>query len=419
MPSLPHNVFLIARREYLEKIRGRAFKFSTVLVPGLMILLLAGNLLTNRNLGTGKHVAIAASNPELASAIRDQILSDKAAKFTVDVMSPATEQDRAALSQKVRSKAIDGFLWIEAKHDGLPTATYISGSATDSIITGRLRTALNHALLAERLSAGGMPRAQVDALLESVPVESLRLDAKGRTGKGSGIMAFSKIILEMFLLTMPILLYGMDMARSIIEEKNSRIFEVMLSAVSSRDLLTGKLIGIGAVGLTQIAIWVAAGLLLSGSALAGAFMHGDLSLQFTWVEAILFPVYFVFGYLLYSALFAGLAATCETVQEFQMYAPLAVLPTWFSFGMLPVLLNNPNSPWSVGASLFPATSPFLMVPRIGLQPAPWWQIAVSIALLVLSLWAVMWFASRLYRIGILMYGKRATLPEIVRWLRYS
>jgi ABC-2 type transport system permease protein len=222
-----------------------------------------------------------------------------------------------------------------------------------------------------------------------------------------------------FLLTMPILLYGMDMARSVIEEKSSRIFEVMLSISSPDELLTGKLIGVGAVGLTQIAIWMAAAVLLTGSALAAPLLSGDFSVHFSLAEGIFFPVYFVLGFFLYSALFSGLAATCETVQELQMYMPLAVIPVWGSFGILPLIMSNPGSGWAVATSLFPFTSPFVMIPRMGLETPPVWQIAASLGLLLATIWATLWFSSRLYRVGILMYGKRATLPELLRWLRYS
>lgn len=424
MFKLPRNILLIARREYLEKIRGRAFRLSTVLVPVLMIALLGGSFFTTRSLSAGRHIVIAAPSPSLAAAVRNQLLAEKNTRLTVDIDAPATEQGRAELSQLVRTKAIDGYLWIQAQNDDSRnddsfSATYVSGSAGDSVTSAKLESALNDALLRQRLAESGVAGARIDSLLKNVPVQTLRLSSGGNARPSSDRLMIGKIMLEIFLLTMPILLYGMDMARSIIDEKSSRIFEVMLSVVRPGDLLTGKLIGIGGVGLTQIAIWVAVAALFSGSALAATVMHGDVSIGFSWAEAVLFPVYFVLGFLLYSSLFSGLAATCETVQEFQMYAPLAVLPTWFSFGIIPVVLNNPNSRWAVGATLFPFTSPFMMVPRIGLQTPPTWQLAASIAILIFSIWAVLWFSSRLYRIGILMYGKRATLPELMRWLRYS
>jgi ABC-2 type transport system permease protein len=162
-----------------------------------------------------------------------------------------------------------------------------------------------------------------------------------------------------------------------------------------------------------------AGAAVAGSALAGPILSGSLSIHFSWVEGVFFAIYFVLGYLLNAAFFAGLAATCETEQELQMYTPLAALPTWISFGLIMIVVNNPNSALSIAASLFPATAPVIMMLRMGAQMPPVWQFAASIGIMLVSIWGVLWFSSRLYRVGILMYGKRATLPEIFRWLRYS
>jgi ABC-2 type transport system permease protein len=282
-----------------------------------------------------------------------------------------------------------------------------------------LETALNRGLVSERLTAAGIKQADADALMKEVTIETLQVNKQGNAAKSNGMAAFYKAIAMAFLLTIPILLYGMDMARSIIEEKSSRVFEVMLSVARADDLLTGKLIGVGAVGLTQIAIWVVAAALVTGSALAAPLLSGDFALHFSVAEALLFPVYFVLGFFLYSAFFSGLAATCETAQELQMYMPLAVVPVWLSFGIIPFLLNNPSSVWAIVASLFPPTAAFVMLPRMGMETPPIWQFAASIGLLLLSIWGVLWVSSRLYRVGILMYGKRATLPELLRWLRYS
>ena len=134
---------------------------------------------------------------------------------------------------------------------------------------------------------------------------------------------------------------------------------------------------------------------------------------------VLFPVYFLLGFLLYSSLFAGLAATCETEQELQMYMPLAAAPTWLSFSLILVVINDSNSLWAVAGSLFPPTAPIIMFLRMASERPPAWQFAVSIGLLALSIWIVLAISAKLYRVGILMYGKRATLPELVRWLRYS
>jgi ABC-2 type transport system permease protein len=413
------NILLVAKREYLQQIRGRAFKFSTVLVPLLMAVLLGASYLTGRHASSGKHIAIAANDAALADQVRREMLYDTKAQFAVDVVAPATEDDRASLRKRLQDKTIDGLLAIDFAPDGAVTATYSSVSAGEFGNIDGLQHFLNRAVIRERLVSGGMKPPELDAVLTWVPIDNLQVNKEGRASKSSGMAPFYKAMTMAFLLTMPIILYGMDMARSIIDEKSSRIFEVMLAVARPDDLLAGKLLGVGAVGLTQIAIWTIAGGLVTGSALAAPLLTGDFALHFSWAEGLLFPVYFVLGFCVYSAFFSGLAATCETAQELQMYMPLAVVPVWFSFLILPFLLNDPTSAWAIAASLFPLTSPFVMIPRMGLDMPPLWQFAVSIVLLLLNIWFALWFSSRLYRVGILMYGKRATLPEIVRWLRYS
>jgi len=415
------NMLLIAKREYLEQIRGRSFRISTVLVPVILIGLLSVSAFTGHRMGTGKHIVIAADNPALAADVRSNLLSNKRTHDTVDVVAPFTAQDRANLLARIENKSVDGVLIIENSASSKPQVTYISESSGDLMDTSELDEAVNNGLINLRLTQQGLTPEQVEALLKTVRIETLQISSKGKTGKSQGMAPFYKAMLMTFLMTMPILLYGFDMARSIVEEKSSRIFEVMLAVTRPDDMLTGKLLGVGAVGLTQIGIWIAAGVLLSGSALLEPVLRGDIKVHFTLIEAVLLPIYFVLGFFLYSAFFSGLAATCETAQDLQMYLSLAVIPTWTSFAILPFLLNNPNSPWVAAASMFPPTAPLVMVPRLGMLPAPypWWQVVVSIALMLISIWAVIWFASRLYRVGILIYGKRATLPELLRWLRYS
>ena len=411
------NLLLVARREYLEQIRGRAFRVSTILVPALFAFIFLIAIFSSRGSGVGKHIVIAAPSAGLANAIRDEMMKDKDAKTTVDVVAPATAADRADLLQKVQTKAVDGMLWIE-NVGGTMKATYTSQSSGDIVISSRLAGALNHALTMERMTARGMNQAEVDALLKEVSIDTLQLDKQGKEVKSSGIGSYMKGYIMALMLSMTTMIYGMNVARSIIQEKTSRIFEVMLATAKPTDLLAGKLIGVGAVGLTQIGIWVACGVAI-GSYFAAQLVNGPFAIHFSWIEGVLFPIYFVLGYLLYASLFAGLAASCETEQELQMYTPLAALPIWLSFALIWLVINDPNSVWSIGASLFPATAPIIMMLRMGSEMPPLWQFGVSIAIMALSIWIVLWISSRLYRVGILMYGKRATLPELMRWLRYS
>jgi ABC-2 type transport system permease protein len=410
------NVFLVAKREYLEKIRGRSFRISTILVPMLMIGAVGFSAFTGRKINTGMHIAIAADSAALAGDVRTELLRDKYAQYKVDVIAPATAQDRDAQLDRIKRKQLDGLLSIENSADGAPHVTFTTGTFGD---LSRLTNAFNRGLVHERLTAAGMDAGRVDAATKYVSIEQLQVNNDGKTGRTAGAAPMIKAVIMAMLLLMPIMLYGMDMARSIVEEKASRVFEVMLAVVKPDDMLAGKLIGACGVGLTQIAIWATAASIFTVPAVAGSMLSGDFSIHFTWMDAVFFPVYFLFGFLLFSALFSGLAATCETSQDLQMFMPLVAIPVWISFGILPFLVKDPSSNAAVFGSLFPLTSPFVMVERVALQPPPLWQFGVSIGILILTLWAVVWFAARLYRIGILMYGKRATLPEILRWLRYS
>jgi ABC-2 type transport system permease protein len=412
------NLWLVAKREYLEQIRGRAFRITTILVPALFAALIGVMILAGRSASGAKHIVIASNDAALAGELRDQFLAHDQSKSQIEVEAPATAADRPALVDRVKTKAIDGFLWVDVPAGQAPTAVYESQTAGDFITNARLSSALNHALVRRRLAASGIQAANVDALLKDVEIDTRTVNKQGKETKSNAMSSFWKGYAMAILLSMTTMIYGMNVARSIIQEKTSRIFEVMLATAKPTDLLAGKLIGIGAVGLTQIGIWVLAAVAIGGS-VAAPMLAGQMDLHFAWVEGVLFPTYFVLGYLLYASLFAGLAASCETEQELQMYTPLAALPIWLSFALIVLVVNNPDSALSIAASLFPATAPIIMMLRMGSEMPPAWQFAASIAIMVLSIWGVLWVSSRLYRVGILMYGKRATLPELVRWLRYS
>jgi len=413
------NKLLIAKREYLEQIRSRAFKLSTIGLPAALALVFGISYLSSLGLGAHKHMAIACGDAALANNIRARLTSGKDSKAVVDVVAPARPEDRALLTEQVRTRAIDGLLWIETPAGGAPAATYYSQSAGDFMSTARLKEALDNSLVSEHLTGAGMNRADADQLLKGVSIQGFQVKKNGQLVKSNAMASFWKGYVMALLLTMTVMIYGLNVARSVIQEKTSRVFEVMLATVKPSDMLAGKLIGAGAVGLTQIGIWLVTGAAIFLSPIAAAVLTGEFVIHFSWAECVLFPVYFLLGFLLFSALFAGLAASCETEQELQMYMPLAAAPTWISFAMILLIINDSNSFWSVAASFFPPTAPIVMFLRMASQTPPAWQFAVSIALMVLSIWATLWFSARLYRVGILMYGKRATLPELLRWLRYS
>jgi ABC-2 type transport system permease protein len=411
------DIWLIAKREYLEQVKGKAFKVTTILIPVVFAAIFGVIAIAGKNSGVGKHVVIATADPTLAERVRSPLIADKDAKMIVDVVAPATEADHQRLLAEVDQKQIDGFLWLTIDGE-TANATFESRSSGDFATEGRLQGAVNRALVEQRLAARGIPASDVQELTKDIDIKTVQVK-NGKETATNALSTFWAAYVMAFLLSFTVVMYGMNVGRSVIQEKTSRIFEVMLATVTPGDMLAGKLIGIGAVGLTQIAIWVTAAALFAGSAMGVRLMSGDMKIHVSVPEVVLFILYFVLGYALYSTLFAGLAATCDTEQELQQYSPLAAVPIWLSFGMIAFIVSNPNSVWSVAISMFPPCAPITMFLRLASQFPPYWQIALSLGLMVLSVYIVLWLSSRIYRVGILMYGKRATLPEMLRWLRYS
>jgi ABC-2 type transport system permease protein len=390
-----------------------------LLLPMVFVVIFGIGYLSTLTLGSGKHLAIVSDNAGLAEQVRTRLTRRKESETTVDVAAPATAADRAGFLQRLRLKEIDGLIEIDSQAGGLPKVNYTSRSAGDFISTTRMESSVNDGLVKARLVATGTPQDDADRLVKGIDIQTFQIKADGSIVKSNATASFYKGYFMAILLSMTTIVYGLNVARSIIQEKTSRIFEVMLSIAKPSDMLAGKLIGVGAVGLTQVLIWLVAGGVILATPLAAAQLTGNLAIHFSWVEAVLFPVYFMLGYFLYSSLFAGLAATCETEQELQMFTPLAAMPVWLSFALILLIANDSNSFWSIAASFFPPCAPIVMFLRMGSQIPPAWQFAVSISLMVLSIWGLLWFSSKLYRVGILMYGKRATFPEVLRWLRYS
>ncbi len=253
------NILLIARREYIEQIRSRAFKLSTIGLPAVLGAVLCVTYFSTLGMGGHKHMALASSDAELANAVRARLLMSKHSKAVIDVVAPATPQDRATLVEKVRTRAIDGVLWIDTSTAGMPTATYTSRSSGDFMTAARLKDAMSDGLVDEKLSGSGMKQSDVDDLLKGVSITTFQVRTDGQLVKSNAEASFWKGYVMALLLTMTTMIYGLNVARSIIQEKTSRVFEVLLATVKPGDMLAGKLIGAGAVGLTQIGIWLVAG----------------------------------------------------------------------------------------------------------------------------------------------------------------
>jgi ABC-2 type transport system permease protein len=215
-----------------------------------------------------------------------------------------------------------------------------------------------------------------------------------------------------------LIFHGMAVMRSVLEEKTSRVMEVMLSSVKPKELMAGKILGVGAVGLTQFAIWVVLALAVNSPVLAASKDLRELIASFTTILFWL-PIYFVLGFLLYSGLYAALGAAVNSDQEAQQLQFFVTMPLIIPIVLMTMIIRQPDASSSFWLSMVPFFSPILMTVRIAMHTPPMWQIALSIGILLATTYLMVVLSSRIYRVGILMYGKRPTLPEILKWMKYA
>jgi ABC-2 type transport system permease protein len=431
------NIVLVMKREYLERVRKKSFLIMTVLVPALMgFALWIPIKIATKNSIDKRHIAVVTPSQTLTAAVKEQLLapvpesnpftddgSDKGPKktspspYTVDESTDLSDANKQALTQKVSDGKLNGFLWVtpEALRDR--KFTYYSKDSTNFSEQEVMRSALRFSLTKEDLTGHGLNQADVDRLLKPVSIDAKRVE-RGKESKTNGATLFLATMIMVTLLYVTVLIYGITVMRSVIEEKSSRIMEVMLSCVTPRDLMAGKIIGVGAVGLTQIAIWVVLSIAISTPAVAAIKSMGG-GVNISTATIAYFAVFFLLGYLLYSTLYAAIGAMVNSEQEAQQVQFVVLTPLIFAMIIAGSVIQQPSSQLAIWTSMIPFCAPMLMFVRIIIETPPWWQIALCIALMVGPIVGLLQLCGRIYRVGILMYGKRPTLPELLKWLKYA
>jgi ABC-2 type transport system permease protein len=430
-----HNLWLIARREYIERVRTRGFVITTVMVPVLMLGFIVGSLFLGAHQDLDRHIVVVSSDLPLAEAVQAQLQKPPSAadlssarqtgviafrapakppRFTVDVMEPAAST-RAMLDKDLDENEIDGYLWIRPASPEEPAAfAYTPRSSSDQVTRAAVAAALNRVLLRSQLAHRGVAPRDADTLMQSVEVH-----ASSESRHQDRASSMISIGILFFLMYFVIMLYGMNVARSIIEEKTSRIFEVMLAAVRPEEMMAGKILGVGAVGLTQVAIWIVSALMAMGHS-GGVNIAGELIRpSLTGQQLGYFFVFFLLGYLFYSCIAAALGAMTNSEQELQQLNMFLMLPLLACFVVTGTMLTTPDATIARVLALIPPFTPLLMYMRVSLGHPHAWEIALSIAMLTGCIAALVWLTSRIYRVGVLMYGKRPNIGELMRWLKYS
>jgi len=330
------------------------------------------------------------------------------------------EQIRRELGEKITAKELDAYLIIPTNL-GASDAKYEFRSRKAGDFGGErnLRDALNEAVRSERLAGANISETQLKDLSRNVDFDSKSLDEKGDEKNTDGVFIASFIIGLMIYITLAI--YGQQIMAAVVEEKETRIAEILFSSAKPFELMMGKLTGVGLAGLTQLAIWVTSALVLVGFGLAQMSAAGmNISIpNISPLMVILFFVYFLLGFFIYASIFALIGSMVTTVQEGGQFSfpPIMLLLVGFYFSI--AVIRDPNSQLSFWVSIAPFFAPITMPVRILAETPPYWQIALSIFINAAAIAGLIWLASRVYRVGMLMYGKRATIPEVWKWIRQA
>ena len=431
-----NKIGIIFSREYLSRVKKKSFLLTTIGVPLVIMIFYAVILyLTLGDNGEKEKIAVIDELNLLSPAKQSDT-----AKSDLDLVFIKNETE-ASFEKKYEAEGYSYFLFISKS----PTAEkkYHLHSTTSASITtlGKIEDMINAAIRNKQLIASGIDPKLFDKATEEIDLENTIDSDKGSKENFAGI-AYAVSFGCGFLIYLMMVIYGTQVMRGVTEEKTNRVAEVIVSSVKPFQLMMGKILGIGAVGLTQFGIWII--LLLSmqsivpvlfpdlmhqASAAAGAnamqgqsekmaviaeVMHGFSSLPITKI-VLSFVFYFLGGYLTYASIFAAIGSVVsEDQQEAQQLVLPVMMPIIVGFVIMSKAVNDPNSTAAVVGSIFPLTSPIVMMGRIT-SDVPIWQMAISMLLLAISFFFFTWVTAKIYRTGILMYGKRPSWKEMIKW----
>lgn len=433
--------WVVAKREYLERVRSRWFVIMTLFVP---VLITASFLIpvwvTARSAAgsdTRNIVILDATGTGLGQRVADVLMRDTSlahaggsATPQVRVVTPAAlpAAEDSATREVMRPKSVVGYLVLDDSTLAARRVRYAGRNASSIVETEKLQSAVRQAMTSVLLQREGV-KPETIALVSnlSLKMPATRIDERGKGGSGQAAV-FLGIGIGVLLL-MSIVFHGQNVLRGVLEEKTSRVAEVVISSVKPETLLAGKVAGAGAVGLTQQALWVAitaylmtnlapllmrnAGVSVSGGAAGNPF--GGLTVGLF----VVFVLYFLLGFVFYASLLAAAGAMVNTEQDAQQAAMPVLYLLIGSWLFVNSVIVNPGGTTAKVLSWLPFSSPVIMPMRFGLSPVPWTTVAGSLAVCALGCLAAVWLAARIYRVGMLMYGKKPSLAEVAKWVRYA
>lgn len=408
---------VIARRELLERLRTPWFVVVTVLGPLMMVALIVVPVILGRVGDSSARVQLVDhSTGHLGEEIRAALI---ARHWKVEIVPPETSQ--AVLLGRISDDSIDGFLTIPATAPVSGVYLYQGDNATSDQAMRTLIDTVGDTVRTARGEALGLSPDKIESML--APVTVAPVHTTGEAAGSSGVAAFLVGYIVMFVLYLAIVLYAVNVLRSVVQEKTNRVVEIMVAAAKPRALMLGKILGVGSVGLIQITIWAVMGVLTLNyrGALLGSFgvAAGDWNVPpMDAVDVLVILSYFLLGYFFYAAIFAAIGAMVSSEQEAQQAQTPVMMVLIVPMLCVQLVANDPRGGVAEVLTQVPFSSAVLMPMRWSLGGASVTSLLISMTILAASTWLVARFAARVYRVGILMYGKRPSLRELLRWLRY-
>ena len=415
--STVRDTFVIARRELLERVKSKWFVAMTVLGPVFMIAMIVIPALIASKAVVGAKVDIVDQTGALGEAFAAELRDMNWEPRIVPADTPRDE-----LVRRIRDSEINGFMTIPKDAIEGVFIFYEGDNASSQIVQLMLDERVRKIVQRERGKRAQIPNDKIDTLLSPV---NFRAELNTGTDKAtSGLAAFFLGYILSFILYMVITLYGVAVMRSVVTEKTSRVMELMVAAVKPRSLMAGKILGVGAAGLVQVTVWLTMGAITLAyrNEILGAFgvdtMGGPTLPPLELLQISVVLAYFIIGFFFYAAMYAAVGAMVSSEQETQqVQMPVTML---LVIGVLcfQVISGDPRGTPATAMTMVPFWSPLLMPMRYVLGGASLGEVALSLGILILSTALVVRAAAKIYRVGVLMYGKRPSLRELVRWLRY-
>ena len=416
------NIILIAKREFFTQVKKKSFIILTLLTP-LLIIVFGGvvSLMFQAN-ETQMQISVI----DKSGLFKDRLKSDQNIRYVFS----SEETEKSLIKALETTKEMNAVMIIPKKdiHELENSIEVLTNKNLSNEARKNIAGNISEIIKAEKINALGINTAQIEDLNKGVNLHVVNVLEKEKkqdsflVGVKSGLSIFLMYCVFTF-----IMMYSIRVMRSVLEEKNNRVVEILISSVKPFELMMGKILGVTGVALVQFGVWVVmifASVMTFGSSNVG-MVSGVAEVQMVLsalsqinygLILFLFVIYFLLGYLFYSAMYAAIGSAVDNETETQQFTLFAILPMMLGFYGSITIMNNPDGPMSFWLSMIPFTSPIAMLARIPFD-VPVWELVLSIVILLVSTLGMVFIASKIYRVGILMYGNKVTLKELWKWLK--